>query len=71
MRKFLFITLLFTNILLFSQSNIRRVAAVGFYNVENLWDIYKSADYIDGTKDVSNPAFSQKYSCRFYTVSGA
>ncbi|WP_278553281.1 endonuclease/exonuclease/phosphatase family protein [Elizabethkingia bruuniana] len=57
MRKFLFITLLFTNILLFSQSNIRRVAAVGFYNVENLWDIYKSADYIDGTKDVSNPAF--------------
>ena len=26
-------------------------------NVENLWDTIASADYIDGTKDVSNPAF--------------
>lgn len=25
--------------------------------MENLWDTYKSADYIDGTKDISNPAF--------------
>ena len=26
-------------------------------NVENLWDIVPSADYIDGTKDIKNPAF--------------
>lgn len=34
-----------------------RVATVGFMNVENLWDTIKSADYIDGTLDVKNPAF--------------
>lgn len=26
-------------------------------NVENLWDTIRSADYIDGTKDIRNPAF--------------
>ncbi|MDE5438255.1 endonuclease [Elizabethkingia meningoseptica] len=57
MKKYLFFTLTFTSVMLFAQNNIRRVAAVGFYNVENLWDTQKSADYIDGTKDVSNPAF--------------
>jgi hypothetical protein len=43
----------------FSQQkgNLRRVATIGFMNVENLWDTIPSADYIDGTKDVSNPAF--------------
>lgn len=34
-----------------------RAATVGFLNVENLWDTVRSADYIDGTKDFSNPAF--------------
>ncbi|MBN9311855.1 MAG: endonuclease [Chryseobacterium sp. 39-10] len=43
----------------FSQQKgqLRRVATVGFMNVENLWDTIASADYIDGTKDISNPAF--------------
>ena len=34
-----------------------RAATVGFLNVENLWDTIRSADYIDGTKDITNPAF--------------
>ena len=34
-----------------------RAVTVGFYNVENLWDTIQSADYIDGTKDIHNPAF--------------
>jgi len=34
-----------------------RAATVGFLNVENLWDTIRSADYIDGTKDINNPAF--------------
>ncbi len=40
----------------FSQSTVQR-AAVAFMNVENLWDTVPSADYIDGTKDVNDPAF--------------
>lgn len=39
------------------QGQLRRVATVGFLNVENLWDTIASADYIDGTKDITNPAF--------------
>lgn len=39
------------------KGQLRKVATVGFLNVENLWDTIPSADYIDGTKDVSNPAF--------------
>lgn len=39
------------------KGQMRRVATIGFLNVENLWDTIASADYIDGTKDVSNPAF--------------
>ena len=39
------------------QGQLRKVATVGFLNVENLWDTIRSADYIDGTKDFSNPAF--------------
>lgn len=39
------------------EKKVVRVATVGFYNVENLWDTIQSADYIDGTKDVTNPAF--------------
>lgn len=43
----------------FSQQKgkLRKVATIGFLNVENLWDTIASADYIDGTKDISNPAF--------------
>lgn len=41
----------------FSQQKQVKRAAVGFLNVENLWDTVPSADYIDGTKAVSNPAF--------------
>ncbi|MGV8915106.1 MAG: endonuclease [Kaistella sp.] len=36
---------------------LRKVATVGFMNVENLFDTIPSADYIDGTLDVHNPAF--------------
>ncbi|WP_027377009.1 endonuclease/exonuclease/phosphatase family protein [Kaistella palustris] len=39
------------------QGQLRKVATIGFMNVENLWDTIASADYIDGTKDISNPAF--------------
>ncbi|WP_373426914.1 endonuclease/exonuclease/phosphatase family protein [Chryseobacterium lathyri] len=39
------------------QGKLRKVATVGFLNVENLWDTIRSADYIDGTKDIRNPAF--------------
>ena len=41
----------------FSQTKTVRAAAIGFMNVENLWDTIQSADYIDGTKDISNPAY--------------
>nr|WP_314493786.1 endonuclease [uncultured Chryseobacterium sp.] len=37
--------------------NIKKVATIGFLNVENLWDTIRSADYIDGTRDPANPAF--------------
>ncbi|WHF50943.1 endonuclease [Chryseobacterium gotjawalense] len=39
------------------KGQLRKVATIGFLNVENLWDTIASADYIDGTKDISNPAF--------------
>ncbi|WP_418122217.1 endonuclease [Chryseobacterium sp. PTM-20240506] len=39
------------------QGQLRKVAAVGFLNVENLFDTIPSADYIDGTKAINNPAF--------------
>ncbi|MDO5617140.1 MAG: endonuclease, partial [Cruoricaptor ignavus] len=34
-----------------------KTAAIGFYNVENLFDTIPSADYIDGTLSPKNPAF--------------
>ena len=34
---------------LFYNAQMKRAAAVGFYNVENLWDTVKSVDYIDAT----------------------
>ena len=33
----------------FYNAQMKRTAAVGFYNVENLWDTVKSVDYIDAT----------------------
>ena len=38
------------------KTQVRR-AAVSFLNVENLWDTIPSADYIDGTKSITNPAY--------------
>lgn len=59
MKKYLSIFTLAIGCLVFAQEKgqLRKVATVGFLNVENLWDTIKSADYIDGTKDRSNPAF--------------
>lgn len=36
---------------------LRKVATIGFMNVENLFDTIPSADYINRTLDVHNPAF--------------
>ncbi|MDO5656201.1 MAG: endonuclease [Flavobacteriaceae bacterium] len=51
-------SLIFTNIfllifstLVFGQNKQYQAAAVGFYNLENLFDIYPSAGYIDGNLD--------------------
>lgn len=58
MKRFhlLFLLLLFK--VGFSQTGeVRKVATIAFLNVENMWDTIQSADYIDGTKAISNPAF--------------
>ena len=59
MRKTVSFVFLMTFCFIFGQQKgqLRKVATIGFMNVENLWDTVASADYIDGTKDVSNPAF--------------
>jgi predicted extracellular nuclease len=59
MNKYFGIFALCLGSLVFAQkkSELRKVAVVGFLNVENIWDTIPSADYIDGTKDKSNPAF--------------
>lgn len=59
MKKTSSLLFLFLMVLSFAQKQgtLRKVATVGFLNVENLWDTIPSADYIDGTKHVSNPAF--------------
>ncbi|MBW7675556.1 endonuclease/exonuclease/phosphatase family protein [Chryseobacterium chendengshani] len=58
MRKFLsLVAVIFSVIAFAQQGKIKKVATVGFLNVENLWDTIRSADYIDGTKDKTNPAF--------------
>ncbi|WP_333851228.1 endonuclease/exonuclease/phosphatase family protein [Epilithonimonas sp.] len=51
------IAILSISLLSAQQKRQVRAATVGFLNVENLWDTVRSADYIDGTKDRSNPAF--------------
>lgn len=56
--KKIFILLAIINFtFLFSQQKQVQRATIAFLNVENLWDTVPSADYIDGTKDVHNPAF--------------
>ena len=57
MKKLYILVFVFCFGFIFSQQKQVQRAAVGFLNVENLWDIVPSADYIDGTKDVHNPAF--------------
>lgn len=54
-KSVLLFTLLLTGFV-FGQRSVQR-AAIGFMNVENLWDTIASADYIDGTLDYRNPAF--------------
>ncbi|MBA5246944.1 endonuclease [Marnyiella aurantia] len=56
MKKYLIITATLCFGMVFSQKQVQR-ATVAFMNVENLWDTVPSFDYIDGTKDVNNPAF--------------
>ncbi|WP_261510830.1 endonuclease/exonuclease/phosphatase family protein [Chryseobacterium paludis] len=66
-----FLIILFSIIIFAQQGNIRKVVAIGFLNVENLMDTIRSADYIDGTKSISNPAFHRSIpfdSIKFLTV---
>lgn len=59
MKKFSSLLLLMFMCVAYAQQKgqVRKVATIGFLNVENLFDTIPSADYIDGTKDFSNPAF--------------
>lgn len=57
MKNLLSLTALLMITMVGAQKRQVRAATVGFLNVENLWDTVRSADYIDGTKDFSNPAF--------------
>lgn len=57
MKKYLILIVIFGFSLCFSQQKQVKRATVAFLNVENLWDTVPSADYIDGSKDVKNPAF--------------
>ncbi len=58
MKKTILLFVLLVSTLSWAQKRqLRKVATVGFMNVENLWDTIQSADYIDGTKAVTNPAF--------------
>lgn len=58
MKRFMsFMAIIFSVMAFAQQGKLRKVATVGFLNVENLWDTIRSADYIDGTKDIKNPAF--------------
>ena len=57
MKKHLILIAIFSFALVFAQQRQVQRATVAFLNVENLWDTIPSADYIDGTKDIHNPAF--------------
>ena len=75
MRKFLsFFALVLVITFGFSQDKqqvqVKR-ATVAFLNVENLWDTIPSADYIDGTLPINNPAFHRSvpiHSLKFLPV---
>lgn len=63
MKKNLILTVLYLSCFAYSQSGkFRRMATIGFYNVENLWDTIASADYIDGTLSPDNPKFHRSIS---------
>lgn len=59
MKKYLSLFLLAIVTFCFAQNKPVQVkrATVAFLNVENLWDTIPSADYIDGTLPINNPAF--------------
>lgn len=58
MKKIISFLLILSFTFAVSQNKTKIVGTtVGFLNVENLWDTIQSADYIDGTKAFSNPAF--------------
>lgn len=58
MKKVISFLLILSFTFAFCQSKKKIVGTtVGFLNVENLWDTIQSADYIDGSKAISNPAF--------------
>ena len=58
MKKIISLLLVLSFSFAFSQGKKKIVGTtVGFLNVENLWDTIQSADYIDGTKAISNAAF--------------
>ncbi len=57
MKKYLLFTVLLGFSLAQAQQKQVQRATVAFMNVENLWDVYPSADYIDGTLDVNDPKF--------------
>lgn len=57
MKKHFILFAVFSFVISFAQQRQVQRATVAFMNVENLWDTVPSADYIDGTKDVHNPAF--------------
>lgn len=63
MKKIISFLLILSFTFAFSQNKTKIVGTtVGFLNVENLWDTIQSADYIDGTKAFSNPAFHRSVS---------
>ena len=58
MKKIFLFSLILIFVGLQAQEKKKKMAAtIGFYNVENLWDIYPSADYIDGTQPLNSPKF--------------
>ncbi len=57
MKKSIIILFILFFTLGFSQKRMVKRATIAFLNVENMWDTIPSADYIDGTLPISNPAF--------------
>ena len=57
MKKYFLLSVLFCFSVVSAQQKQVKRATVAFMNVENLWDIYPSADYIDGTLPVNHPNF--------------